>query len=214
MIQTTLDFKRFNTNLNLPEVKSALRVRTLGEVYTPTQFVSLMLNEIEENTWANPNYIYIEPTCGCGAFVLEVFDRKYRALLKKRTSVDRKMEAAVLSLNSIIGLDIVEDNIDDTRANLLRRVITTIGIPDTPSNKELRFLACAAAIITANLTVNDALKADFRETIQKHRFSALSLSQQNAEITELFDQLEKALRKREHVRFDPGFLNLVINPPS
>lgn len=46
-----------------------------GEVFTPTELVNEMLNQIPEIVWKNPNSTFLDPCCGKGTFIIEIVNR-------------------------------------------------------------------------------------------------------------------------------------------
>ena len=58
-------------------VKSAARVRDLGEVFTPAETVQSMLDLLPVDIWAShPSPTFLEPACGDGNFLVAILDRK------------------------------------------------------------------------------------------------------------------------------------------
>lgn len=79
------------------------RVNNYGEVFTPPHIVTEMHDLIPAEEWARKDFIYLEPTCGKGVFLIDAIKRKVKAGLTITESV-----------NSVFGMDIQEDNIKDT----------------------------------------------------------------------------------------------------
>ena len=95
----------------MPEklTKSKERVHKYGEVYTPDWVVKKMCDELEKeagaDVWRGNG---LEPACGNGNFLVEIARRKLAAGL----SAD---EAA----NTIFGIDILSDNVQESIERLL-----------------------------------------------------------------------------------------------
>ena len=89
--------------------KSKTRVKALGEVFTPPELVDEMLDKLPQDLWTDPNKSFLEPACGNGNFLAEILSRK---LKNKKTS---KLKA----LQTIYGVDIMEDNVLESRQRLL-----------------------------------------------------------------------------------------------
>jgi hypothetical protein len=66
-----------------------------------------MNNLVPESAWSNKEFVFIEPTCGNGQFLTRIFSKKIASGL----SIEE-------SLNTIIGMDITEDNIWDSHTRL------------------------------------------------------------------------------------------------
>lgn len=104
-------------------IKSKDRVQQHGEVFTPDSIVNNMVDLVERdlNKEDLDKYIkttYLEPSCGNGNFLVRILDRKMAAVQKlpKETWI-RNM---LISLSSIYGIDIQLDNVNQSRARLLR----------------------------------------------------------------------------------------------
>jgi hypothetical protein len=80
--------------------QSRENIRLFGEVFTPTETVLKMLELIPDHAWEDPEYVFLEPTCGDGQFLVEI--------LRKRIASGISIEE---SLNTIIGMDISPENI-------------------------------------------------------------------------------------------------------
>lgn len=85
------------------------RVKKYGEVFTPIWVVNEMLDDVEkENKDAfNPEHTFLEPTCGTGNFVIEIYRRK---LNKCRTKKD-----AETALKSLWCIELLKDNMEICR---------------------------------------------------------------------------------------------------
>lgn len=95
-------------------VKSKERVRKLGEVFTPDWVVKKMCDLLQdENDGMDVFSIektFLEPSCGTGNFLVEIFRRK---LEHCQTPQD-----GISALESIFGIDIMQDNIEESRHRL------------------------------------------------------------------------------------------------
>jgi type I restriction-modification system DNA methylase subunit len=109
------------------------RVKTTGEVFTPTELVQKILNELPPKTFLNPTETYLDPSCGDGQFLGEVLIRK----------VENGIDFGQ-ALSTIYGVDIMQDNVDLCRERLLC------------GQKHLR------AIVERNIVCADALRYHYR----------------------------------------------------
>lgn len=105
---------------NCDLVKSCERVRDLGEVFTPARIVKSMCNLIPKNIWNQVDATFLEPSCGTGNFLAEILQRK----LKKTKSIQDK----IIALQSIYGVDIMQDNVDECRCRLLEIMRQKAGL--------------------------------------------------------------------------------------
>jgi hypothetical protein len=88
------------------------QVRKFGEVFSPDPLVSLALNQLPVKIWGDVSAILLEPTCGDGAIVIQ--------LLQKRTQALGGTEEAVLTaLETIFAGEIQKKNITTCRKRLL-----------------------------------------------------------------------------------------------
>ena len=88
------------------------RIRKYGEVFTPDWMVANMCDMLEaESPGAfSPEKTFLEPTCGDGAFVVEILRRKFQNC--------RRREDFTTAISSVYGLEIQADNV----AECIRRV--------------------------------------------------------------------------------------------
>ena len=94
------------------QVKSKKRVRDHGEVFTAEREVKAMCDLISEDMYSDLTKTFLEPACGEGAFLVEVLRRKLKYC-------KRAHEDGLTALNSLYGVDILPDNVEGTRQNLL-----------------------------------------------------------------------------------------------
>jgi hypothetical protein len=101
-------------------VKSADRIRDLGEVFTPTATVQEMLDLLPASIWKpHPSATFLEPACGNGNFLVAILDRKLAQISKvnsrgKLPAGDHGEAAqyhGLEALSSIYAVDISEDNV-------------------------------------------------------------------------------------------------------
>ena len=92
--------------------KKKERVRKYGEVFTPDFIVNQMCDDLEKENpdCFLPNTTFLEPTCGDGAFVVEVLRRKFE---RCRGKADYQR-----ALRSVYGMEIQEDNVQKTIARV------------------------------------------------------------------------------------------------
>ena len=89
-----------------PLTKSKARVKELGEVFTPAALVSEMLDKLPPDCWL-PEKTFLEPSCGNGNFLVAILERK----------LDMG-HPPLQALATIYGVDIMEDNIVESRARM------------------------------------------------------------------------------------------------
>jgi SAM-dependent methyltransferase len=113
-------------------VKHPDRIKDLGEVFTPTWLVLEILGQMPGAFWEQGK-TYLDPTCGNGQFLAAV--------------LIIKMELGHTdALSTVYGVDIMPDNVEETR----QRLIDIAG--DTPQNWE---------IVKNNILCKDGLTYDY-----------------------------------------------------
>lgn len=115
-------FSEKSKQLCLVESKSHLLLRSqersnaLGEVFTPTALVLEILEELPDEQWEEGK-TFLDPTCGNGQFLAAV------AIIKRELGHDDP-------LASIYGVDLMADNVEETK----QRLLAICG--DTKENRE------------------------------------------------------------------------------
>ena len=92
------------------------RVKSTGEVFTPTPLVHEVLDRIPNATFKDPTKTFLDPACGDGQFLGEVLIRKLTELEKIGIPIDQGLEIA---LTTIYGVDLMIENVDLCRERLL-----------------------------------------------------------------------------------------------
>ena len=85
-----------------------LRIKSTGEVFTPTKLVQEILDKVPTEIFIDSNKTYLDPTCGDGQFLGEVLIRKVE------NGIDFEQ-----ALSTIYGVDLMQDNVDLCRERLL-----------------------------------------------------------------------------------------------
>lgn len=111
------------------------RVKSTGEVFTPTPLVQEILDTLDQSLFSDPTKTFIDPSgCGDGQFLGEVLIRKLENGIDFETA-----------LSTIYGVDLMQDNVELCRQRLL------CGSTD-PKHIE---------IVEKNIVCHDALTYDF-----------------------------------------------------
>ena len=84
------------------------RVKSSGEVFTPTAVVQRMLSKISVDSLQDPGKVFLDNSCGDGQFLGEIL------ILKMENG--STFEQALLT---IYGVDLMQDNVDLCRERLL-----------------------------------------------------------------------------------------------
>lgn len=133
-------------------VKSRQRVVDHGEVFTPSWLVEDMLDLVKGES-ERIDSRFLEPACGSGNFVVPVLRRKLGTVHEKFAASDfEKRHHALLALMSIYGIELLQDNTEECRRNLLDTLFDFLG---AGVGDEWR--GAAHVVVHANIVQGDAL---------------------------------------------------------
>ena len=93
------------------QIKSKQRVKDFAEVFTNEREVKAMCDLIPQETWDNIEATFLEPCCGTGNFLVEILERKLSRCKDEKDGLK--------ALASIVGIDIQQDNVDESRVRML-----------------------------------------------------------------------------------------------
>ena len=142
------------------QVKSKERKKTYGEVYTNEREVKAMCDLIPKETWDNIESTFLEPACGNGNFLVEIYARKLARCKDEKDGLK--------ALASIVGIDIQQDNVDESRLRLRSMFL------DKFPNANSFCLYMLATILCNNIICADSL-AKMSEWIDQNQPKQLSL---------------------------------------
>src|SRR5262249_17544549 len=133
-------------------IKSKKRVADHGEVFTPPWMAEAMLNLVKDET-ERIDSRFLEPACGSGNFLVRVLQRKLAAVeLKFGRSDFEKRHFALLALMCIYGIELLDDNIAECRANLLEVFADYLDLDASAD-----WYRAASYVLSQNLVHGDAL---------------------------------------------------------
>ena len=133
-------------------IKSKKRVADHGEVFTPEWMVDAMLDLVKEES-ERIDSRFLEPACGSGNFLVKILKRKLCAVeLKFGKSEFEKRQYALLALMCAYGIELLEDNIIECRANMLEVLADYLRIDDADD-----LYGAASHVLSLNLIQGDAL---------------------------------------------------------
>ncbi len=143
-------------------IKSADRVKDVGEVFTPKHIVDLMLDQPEISAKVNDlTATFLEPSAGEGAFLTELLTRKMQVALEGSTSVDNYEDRILLGLSSLYGIELMEDNYRMLRHNLYQtfavNYLRGLKAKGQPEHGKPKVLKSAKTIIFANMVQGNTL---------------------------------------------------------
>ena len=126
------------------QIKSKARVNKFAEVFTAEREVKDMCDLIPSEVWEDIDSRFLEPACGNGNFLVEIFERK----LTRCESVEQGLNA----LRSIYGIDIQQDNVEESKQRLFDMFVKQL--PKAPANTAI----IAAQILENNIICGDSLE--------------------------------------------------------
>jgi len=133
-------------------VKSRQRVVDHGEVFTPTELVESMIDQVRSEA-DRIDSRFLEPACGSGNFLVPVLRRKFVTVQGQYGKSDfEKCHQALLALMSIYGIELLEDNVLECRENLLEAFPRFVG-----DMHDGQWHAAAAGVLAVNIVHGDAL---------------------------------------------------------
>ncbi len=134
-------------------VKSKQRVADHGEVFTPAWLVESMLDLVKTES-ERIDSRFLEPACGSGNFLVSILRRKLAAVeLKFGKSDFEKRHYALLALMCTYGIELLEDNIAECRANMLEILADYLNLDESDA-----LYRAAAYVLSQNVVHGDALK--------------------------------------------------------
>ncbi len=142
-------------------IKSRLRVRKHGEVFTPTWMVEKMLNvEGVKESCNTIEATFLEPAAGEGNFLMAILERKLD-LVKKQYSptLSHYENYALFALSTLYGIELLEDNAQMCVMNLMEVFTDDYrSVAETYNMKPKRkVLQSAKIIIRANIVQGNFL---------------------------------------------------------
>ena len=96
--------------------RDQLRVKSTGEVFTPTPLVQEVLDQLDPNLFKDIEKTFLDPTCGDGQFLSEVLIRKLENVAVNGVVSEQQFEKA---LSTIYGWELMPDNVQLCRDRLL-----------------------------------------------------------------------------------------------
>lgn len=134
-------------------IVSKQRVADHGEVFTPGWLVDAMLDLVKDET-ERIDSRFLEPACGSGNFLVKILKRKLGAVEVRYGKSDfEKRHYALLALMCIYGIELLQDNIEECRANLLEIFAEYLDLD--PANE---LYGAARFVLLQNIIHGDAMK--------------------------------------------------------
>jgi len=133
-------------------LKSKQRVADHGEVFTPEWLVEAMLDLVKDES-ERIDSRFLEPACGSGNFLTQVLRRKLAGVEMKFGKVEfEKRHYALFGLMCLYGIELLDDNVGECRANLLQILAEFLAVDETDE-----VYRAAAQVLADNIVHGDAL---------------------------------------------------------
>ena len=133
-------------------IKSKRRVADHGEVFTPRWLVENMLDLVQGET-ERIDSRFLEPACGSGNFLVPVLQRKLAAVETRFGKSDfERRHYALLAVMCTYGIELLEDNIAECRANMLEVFSEYLNLDEKDDLYQAAFY-----VLSVNLVHGDAL---------------------------------------------------------
>jgi hypothetical protein len=132
--------------------RSKQRIADHGEVFTPAWMVEAMLDLVKDETQRIDSRV-LESACGSGNFLVQVLRRKIAAVeLRYANSEFERRQYSLLAVMCIYGIELLADNIEECRANLLEVLSDYLNLADSDE-----LYRGASYVISQNIVHGDAL---------------------------------------------------------
>lgn len=138
------------------QVISKERVLRHGEVFTAEKEVKAMLDLVKEESF-RIEATFLEPSCGTGNFLVEILRRKLQTAKKNQKSREEWENAALHSLSSIYGIELMADTAKISRKRLFEIFEKEYRELFADSFQE-KILRAANFILQKNIIIGDTLK--------------------------------------------------------
>lgn len=119
---------------------SKQREKENGEVFTPKELIGEMLLKIDEDVWRDPTKTFLEPSCGDGNILCEIF------IYRIAYGID-----PLVALETLYGVELMDDNVEIARQRLWQLYADAGGSDVIASGK----------ILNTNIVCTNSLEYDF-----------------------------------------------------
>ncbi len=126
--------------------RSRDRIKDLGEVFTPENYVEEMLQLLgaeKKSIWADEEVSFFEPCCGHGNIVIPIFKKRLEAIHKKASSQGNKAAtyySIANALNTLWAIDLDSKNIENCKSRVLDTILKFLKEKEGPKAYEQLFL--------------------------------------------------------------------------
>lgn len=177
--------KSFIEKTSSKQIKSKERVSQHGEVYTSEREVNNMLDLVKNETERLESR-FLEPACGDGNFLINILERKMNVLVSRYKKQQHEFEKySIVVISSIYGIDILKDNIEETKKRLYDYYFKVYSktFKNSQNNDLLKNIQY---ILDKNMILGDALslkKVDLDEPVTFSEWSLVNNSIKRRDFT-------------------------------
>jgi hypothetical protein len=146
-------------------VKSRLRVKAHGEVFTPRHMVNRMLDLVSDELETGPDFVdktFLEPAAGEGNFLVAILRRKLKAI-GTRCPAEEWPRESLFALASIYGVELLEDNHRDAKAIMLAGFLGFHQAHGTDCGSKTALHQAARFLIDVNIVRGNTLTGQTSE---------------------------------------------------
>ena len=172
-----------NDILILSHHRNKKRIRDLGEVFTPQQYVQEMLGILDNKIWSDSNTVFFEAMgCGHGNFVIAIVQRRLESFLKKAKKLGIKnphFYSVANTLDNLWAIDIDSKNINLCRRRVWDMILNFLmeneeggGIPSRFIYKNKDFFAHVFCCIKWQIHQNEALSCLEEDSVEVKKLSS------------------------------------------
>lgn len=133
----------------MTQIKSKARVRDLAEVYTAKREVNAMLDLLKDESYRIDSK-FLEPACGNGNFLEEIVRRKLKTVVDISKNDDELFLFTIKAITSVYGVDICNENCEESRKRIVSVVSDCVNIPEKINN-------AIKNIVEQNIVVGDTI---------------------------------------------------------
>jgi len=181
-IEKVIDHIRNRTYMGGVE-RDQLRVKATGEVFTPTELVREMLEQIPIEQFQDHTKTFLDPSCGDGQFLGEVLIRK----MKNGATIEQ-------ALSTIYGVDLMIDNVDLCRERLL------CGREDLRHIVEQNIYQADGLKFSYDFCPMSATRRKREEKLRRQVEKEKSHAQKEAQAKEIFDSMFKEEKPKKKLK--------------
>lgn len=150
-------------------MRSKQRVADHGEVFTPPELVEAMIGLVQQEA-ERIDSRFLEPACGSGNFLVQVLRHKLETVSARYGKSDfEKRHQALLAVMSLYGIELLEDNVIECRANLVAVMDEFLA-----SEADDLWHRAASSVVCVNIVRGDALSMRTQGTNEPITFAEWS----------------------------------------